>query len=84
MGEQRRLYALPLRHDEGIRIKNRCRIFEIPKGIDYIVAMPRMQKYIDYAAEIYGIYLKYISKDDVHVYSIDEAFMDVTDYLNFI
>ena len=44
--------------------------------------MPRMQKYIDYAAEIYGIYLKYISKDDIHVYSIDEAFMDVTDYLN--
>ena len=41
-----------------------------------------MQLYIDYAAEIYGIYLKYISKDDIHVYSIDEAFMDVTDYLS--
>ena len=67
---------------KALGIKNRCRIFEIPKGIDYIVAMPRMQKYIDYAAEIYGIYLKYISKDDIHVYSIDEAFMDVTDYLN--
>lgn len=59
---------------KALGIKNRCRIFEIPKGIDYIVAMPRMQKYIDYAAEIYGIYLKYISKDDIHVYSIDEAF----------
>ena len=66
---------------KALGIKNRCRIFEIPKGIDYIVAMPRMQKYIDYAAEIYGIYLKYISKDDIHVYSIDEAFLDVTDYL---
>lgn len=63
-------------------IKNRCRVFEIPKGVEYIMAPPRMQKYIDYAAEIYGIYLKYISKDDIHVYSIDEAFMDVTDYLS--
>lgn len=62
-------------------IKNRCRVFEIPKGVDYIMAPPRMQKYIDYAAEIYEIYLKYVSKEDIHVYSIDEAFMDVTDYL---
>ena len=62
-------------------IKNRCRVFEIPKGVDYIMAPPRMQKYIDYAAEIYGIYLKFISKEDIHVYSIDEAFMDVTAYL---
>lgn len=62
-------------------IRNRCRIFEIPKNISYIAAVPRMQLYIDYAAEIYGIYLKYISKDDIYVYSIDEAFMDVTDYL---
>ena len=62
-------------------ISNSCRIFEIPKHIKYIAAVPRMQLYIDYAAEIYGIYLKYISKEDIHVYSIDEAFMDVTDYL---
>lgn len=62
-------------------VKSRCRVFEIPKGIDYIMAQPRMQKYIDYAAEIYGIYLRYISKDDIHVYSIDEAFIDVTPYL---
>lgn len=62
-------------------ISNRCRIFEIPKNIDYIVATPRMQKYIDYSAEIYAIYLKYISKEDIHVYSIDEAFLDITDYL---
>lgn len=63
-------------------IKNRCRVFQIPKHITYITAPPRMQKYIDYAATIYSIYLKYISKDDIHVYSIDEAFMDVTDYLS--
>lgn len=66
---------------KALGIKNRCRIFEIPKGISYITAPPRMQKYIDYSAEIYSIYLQYISKDDIHVYSIDEAFMDVTDYL---
>ena len=39
--------------------------------------------YIDYSARIYGIYLKYISKEDIHVYSIDEAFLDVTNYLSF-
>lgn len=62
-------------------IKNRCRIFEIPKDISYITAVPRMKLYMEYAARIYGIYLKYVSKDDIHVYSIDEAFMDITPYL---
>ena len=56
-------------------------MFEIPRNIDYIMAPPRLQRYIDYSAEIYGIYLKYISKDDIYVYSIDECFLDVTDYL---
>ncbi len=42
-----------------------------------------MKKYIDYAAKIYGVYLKYISKDDIYVYSIDEAFIDVTEYLGY-
>lgn len=63
-------------------IKNRCRIYEIPPEVEYITAPPRMRKYIDYAADIYGIYLKYIAKEDIYVYSIDEAFMDVTDYLS--
>lgn len=62
-------------------IKNRCRVFEIPANVDYIMAPPRMQLYIDYAADIYEIYLKYIAKEDIHVYSIDEVFLDVTDYL---
>ena len=66
---------------KALGVKNRCRIFEIPKHIRYITAPPRMQKYIDTAADIYAIYLKYIAKEDIHVYSIDEAFMDVTDYL---
>lgn len=62
-------------------IPGRCRVFEIPKHIEYIMAPPRMQLYIDYAAEIYGIYLKYIAKEDIHVYSIDEVFIDITNYL---
>ena len=63
-------------------IKNRCRLFEIPKGVKYEIAVPRMNLYMDYAADIYSVYLKYISKDDIHVYSIDEAFLDITPYLN--
>lgn len=66
---------------KALGIPNRCRMFQIPEGIDYIVAPPRMSLYIDYAAEIYGVYLKYIAKEDIHVYSIDEAFLDVTEYL---
>ena len=62
-------------------VKNRCRIYEIPPNIKYIVALPRMKKYIEYSANIYAIYLKYFSKNDIHVYSIDEAFIDVTKYL---
>ena len=62
-------------------VKNRCRIFEIPPTIKYIVTMPRMKKYIEYSANIYAIYLKYFAKEDIHVYSIDEAFMDATKYL---
>lgn len=61
-------------------VKNRCRIYEIPKNIEYITAMPRMKKYIEYSANIYEIYLKYFSKDDIHVYSIDEAFIDASKY----
>ncbi len=62
-------------------VPGRCRVFQIPPDIDYMMAPPRMQLYIDYSADIYAIYLQYISKEDIHVYSIDEAFMDVTDYL---
>lgn len=63
-------------------VPGRCRVFQIPPDIDYMMAPPRMQLYIDYSADIYAIYLQYISKEDIHVYSIDEAFMDVTDYLS--
>lgn len=50
--------------------------------ISYITAPPRMQLYMDYSTRIYHIYLKYLSPEDIHVYSIDEVFMDVTDYLS--
>ena len=50
-------------------------------AIDYLVAPPRMAKYIDYSTRIYQVYLKYIAPEDIHVYSIDEVMMDVTAYL---
>ena len=50
-------------------------------AVDYITAPPRMARYIEVSAEIFKIYLKYVSAEDIHVYSIDEVFMDVTDYL---
>jgi len=62
-------------------VKNRCRIYEIPKQIQYEIAMPRMKKYIEVSAQIYGIYLQYLSPDDIHVYPIDEVFIDATPYL---
>lgn len=64
-------------------VKNRCRVFEIPPNIKYIVAIPRMKKYIEYSANVYEIYLKYVAKEDMHVYSIDEVFLDVTSYLKY-
>lgn len=66
---------------KALGVKNRCRVFEIPNNIKYLMAPPRMQKYIDYAAEIYGVYLKYLAPEDIYVYSIDEVFMDITLYL---
>ena len=67
---------------KALGIKNRCRVFQIPKDVKYIMAPPRMKLYIEYAADIYAIYLKYVAKEDIHVYSIDEAFLDVTNYLS--
>lgn len=66
---------------KALGIRNRCRVFEIPKNIKYVMATPRMQRYIDVSADIYSIYLRYVAKEDIHVYSIDEVFMDVTEYL---
>ena len=65
-------------------IGGRARLFEVrqkARGIDFIIAKPRMAHYIEVSSKIYSIYLKYIAPEDIHVYSIDEVFMDVTNYL---
>ena len=49
--------------------------------LDYLIATPRMSYYIEYSTRIYNIYLKYVAPEDIHVYSIDEVFIDGTDYL---
>ena len=50
-------------------------------AVSYIVAVPRMAYYIEYSTKIYEVYLKYVAPEDIHVYSIDEVFIDATDYL---
>lgn len=73
-----------LRRDEGLRGAS-CNVTELAQdptlAVDYIVAPPRMARYVDLSAQIYAAYLKYIAPEDIHPYSIDEVFMDVTDYL---
>ena len=61
-------------------VKNRCRLRDIPTNIDCIIAPPRMQLYIDCAAEIHGVFLRYFAPEDIYTYSIDESFIDVTPY----
>ncbi len=74
-------------------IPGRARLFEVQqklkeakqrtgKEVEYIIAPPQMARYIEVSANIYETYLKYISPEDIHVYSIDECFIDVTNYLD--
>ena len=49
--------------------------------VGFVTATPRMARYLEYSTQIYNIYLKYIAPEDIHVYSIDEVFLDVTQYL---
>ncbi len=78
---------------KALGISGRARLFEVKqrvqeikrtqnKELHYIIARPRMQMYVDYSAAIYGVYLKYIAPEDIHIYSIDEVFIDVTRYLS--
>lgn len=69
--------AFPSASFDACALKNDCSL-----ELSYIIAPPRMARYEEVSAQIYGIYLKYISSEDILVYSIDEVFMDVTDYLN--
>lgn len=74
-------------------IPGRPRLFEVRQKIDrlrretgleldYIVARPRMARYVEVSTAIYGVYLKYIAPEDIHVYSIDEVFIDLTSYMS--
>lgn len=74
-------------------LSGRSRLFEVEakareikrqtgKDLEYITAVPRMALYIEYSSRIYNIYLKYFSPEDIHVYSIDEVFIDATSYLS--
>jgi len=62
-------------------IKSRTRLYEIPSYIKYIIVPPRMSLYIKKSKEIVSIFLDFVSEEDLHVYSIDESFLDVTHYL---
>ena len=65
---------------KALGVKNRCRLFEIPSTIEYIAVKPRMRRYMEVSASIYGVLLEYVAPEDIHVYSIDEYFIDVTPY----
>ena len=68
---------------KALGISGRARLYEVKqRAKDFIIARPRMAYYIDYSTRIYNIYLKYIAEEDMHVYSIDEVFIDATPYLN--
>jgi len=62
-------------------VKSRCRVFELPEDGTIIFAKPRMKKYLEYSTRIIEIYLKYVSYEDMHIYSVDEVFLDLTSYL---
>ena len=66
---------------KALGVRNRCRVFEIPDGIDYEMAPPRMRRYMEVSAQIYALYLRFFSSEDIHVYSVDECFIDVAPYL---
>ena len=76
-----RLYSAPGRHFEGASADFTELSANPALAVDYITAPPRMALYMEYSTRIYNVYLKYVAPEDIHTYSIDEVFMDVTDYL---
>lgn len=64
-------------------VPSRLRIKELPSNIDYVYAVPRMERYIEKSAEVISVLLDFFAQEDIHVYSIDEAFVDVTSYLKY-
>ncbi|MFA7376404.1 MAG: damage repair protein, partial [Acholeplasmataceae bacterium] len=68
---------------KSLGVKSRCRIHELPTNISIIYRKPQMQTYLEYASKVLSIYLDYVSEEDLFVYSIDEAFLDLTSYLSY-
>ncbi|MCR5506101.1 MAG: damage repair protein [Bacilli bacterium] len=64
-------------------VPSRLRIQDLPKKYNYVYAIPRMERYIEKSAEVVKIMMEFVSEEDIHVYSIDEAFIDLTTYLNY-
>ena len=64
-------------------VPSRCRIKELPKKYKYVYAVPRMERYLEKSADVVGVLYHFVAEEDVHVYSIDEAFIDLTTYLNY-
>ena len=64
-------------------VPSRLRIQDLPKRYNYVYAVPRMERYIEKSAEVVRILMEFASEEDIHVYSIDEAFIDLTTYLNY-
>lgn len=62
-------------------ISGRPRLFQLPPEVRYRAVRPRMRRYMEVSAQIYGIYLRFIAKEDIHVYSVDECFIDASPYL---
>lgn len=64
-------------------IPSRVRMKDLPKGYNYIFATPRMERYIEKSCEVINTFLEFVSEEDMHVYSIDEAFIDLTSYVPY-
>lgn len=64
-------------------VPNRCRVYELPKNIDIIFRKPKMERYLEYSTRIVQLYLDFVSEDDIYVYSVDEVFIDLTEYLSY-
>ena len=64
-------------------VPSRCRIKELPKKFKYVYAVPRMERYLEKSADVISVLYHFVAEEDVHVYSIDEAFIDLTTYLNY-
>ena len=73
------LAVTPALKSQGV--PGRVRLYDIPKNIKYEIVPPRMKLYIEKSKEVVSIYLDFVAPEDLHIYSIDECFLDVTDYL---